>query len=151
MVTRSSYPSAPGLNWLRWARRVLRLPSPCQHSKQEACVRLCSHTTPPIRGQLGFPRLVLHLPPPFSGWGGRDPRDQMAWSLGQASSGRTPVRRRLQRTASLLGTGHAIWGRPWGQQAFSSTCSNVLPLTRGNPFTSFSNKSVTLRISLFLI
>lgn len=39
----------------------------------------------------------------------------MARSLGQVSSGRMQGRRWLQRTATLLGTDHAIWGWPWGR------------------------------------
>lgn len=92
------------------------------------------------RGARGWPQVPLF---PSAG-GGRGPEDHMAPSLEQASSGRTQGRRGLQRTATLLSTDHAIWAS-W---ALSSTCSNVLPPNEGNPFTSFSNKPITLRISL---
>lgn len=69
----------------------------------------------PVGGQLGFPRLVLDLARhPLAG-AGKDPEDHTAWSLGQASSGRTQGRRQLHKTATLLGTDHTIWCWPWGQ------------------------------------
>lgn len=40
---------------------------------------------------------------------------------------------------------------PGADRVLSSTCSNVLPRTRGNPFTSFSNKSIMLHNSIWPI
>lgn len=102
----SPSPLSPGLNslWLRWVWRVHGLPTPSStHNRQpvEGSASPPRHSSfLPIGGQLGSPRLVLALPPPFSG-GSRDPEDHRAQSLGQASSGRMQGRRWLQRTATL--------------------------------------------------
>ena len=137
----SSSPLSPGLNgvWLREVRRVLG--------------RLGFPATPPL---LPAYRRARRVPkggpgsPSSLQWEGAEiqktpwlgPLDKQAQGGCNGGGGG----RRLQPCrAQTMQSGAG----PGADRVLSSTCSNVLPRTRGNPFTSFSNKSIMLHNSIW--
>lgn len=150
----SPSPSSPGLNslWLRGAWRVLGLPTPLA----------------PITG--GLWRALLPCPTTFpsclleGNWGppeaGPGSPSSLQWEGAeiQRTTGLGPLDKQAQ--GGCKGGGGCRGLQPCWAQTMQSVGGlapgpagpvhllNVLPPTRGNPFTSFSNKSIRLHISL---